>query len=210
MQSTIAGGPDAGSATASSNVSASASSSLSGAAPPRPVALRDAGDPFAAAVADALRACGVRLEDAASPVVLIGGDAVLCGAELLRGTGLVAIGDAAARVLGSSGWTVRAIRPEHGRLVRCLPTSAAPVSMQRPPFVAMRYATLALDTAPDGEGDDGRWQVWVRDDNANPLVLADADRRIVCLLIRPESLLSDIAALDVLKAALAFAATPRD
>jgi hypothetical protein len=209
LQSSVAGGPEAGSAPASADASPPASPPRSK-APPRAVALRDADDPFAAAVADALRACGVRLEDAASPVVLIGGDAVLCGAELLRGTGLVAIGDAAARVLGSSGWTVRAIRPEHGRLVRCLPTSAAPVSMQRPPFVAMRYATLALDTAPDGEGDDSRWQVWVRDDNANPLVLADADRRIVCLLIRPESLLSDIAALDVLKAALAFAATPRD
>ena len=39
-------------------------------------------------------------------------------------------------------------------------------------------------------------------------MLADARRRIVCLLIRPESLLSDAAALEVLKAALAFAATP--
>ena len=75
----------------------------------------------------------------------------------------------------------------------------------------MRYATLGLDAAPDGEGaDGGGWQVWVRDDSANPLVLANAARRIVCLLIRPESLLSDVAALDVLKAALAFAAAPRD
>ena len=73
----------------------------------------------------------------------------------------------------------------------------------------MRYATLGLVEGPSGEGNgDSSWQVWVRDETDRPLVLADARRRIVCLLIRPESLLSDSAALEVLKAALAFAAAP--
>ena len=58
----------------------------------------------------------------------------------------------------------------------------------------------------DGE----TWQIWMRDADEAPLVLAEPRRRIGCLLFRPESLLSDPAALDVLKAALAFTAAPSD
>jgi hypothetical protein len=79
----------------------------------------------------------------------------------------------------------------------------------RRPFFAMRYATLALDPGPrTGPGDRAAWQVWVRDADEAPLVLAEPGRRIVGLLIRPESLLSDPSAHDVLKAALVFATAP--
>ena len=137
------------------------------------------------------------------------GDAGVCTEERRRANGLLAIGDAAARVLEGAGWTVRSIRPEHGRLVRCVPTADAPAGVARRPFVAMRYATLALDEGPRaGRVDAAAWQVWVRDADAAPLVLAEPGRRVVCLLIRPESLLSDPAALDVLKAGLAFIVAP--
>ncbi|MEO6746153.1 MAG: chorismate-binding protein [Caldimonas sp.] len=206
LQSAIAGGAGAGSGSPAVGAATTTPSSIG--ALPRAVAVRDAGDPFTAAVIDALRACGVLIDSSAKPVVLIG-DGEIAGAEHASETGFVAIGDAGARVLGSAGFTVRPIRPEHGRLVNCRPTTAAPAALQGRPFVAMRYATLALVEGPrdQGHGDSG-WEVWVRDEADRPLVLADARRRVVCLLIRPESLLSDAAALDVLKAALAFAATP--
>ena len=209
LQASIAGGTDGSNARGAAGATTSSGSLESGRRLPAAVALRDAGDPFTAALRDALQACGVGLDEAARPTVLIGSDAAACADELRRAKGLVAIGDAAARVLGGMGWTVRSIRPEHGRLVRCVPTTAAPVGVPARPFVAMRYATLALDPSPHaGRADAGAWQVWVRDVDEAPLVLADTRRRIVCLLIRPESLLSDPSALEVLKAALVFAAEP--
>ena len=209
LQSSIAGGTDGSDAQAPAGSATPTDGLGSERALPTAVALRDAGDPFAAAIRDALQACGVRIDDAARPAVLIGGDPVPCAEASRRADGLVAIGDAAARVLEDAGWTVRSIRPEHGRLVRCVPTAAAPPGVPRRPFVAMRYATLALDAGPRaGPGDRAAWQVWVRDADEAPLVLAEPGRRIVGLLIRPESLLSDPSALDVLKAALVFATAP--
>jgi anthranilate/para-aminobenzoate synthase component I len=209
LQSAIAGGADG--ASAQDAVGHATPTPAPSGALPRAVALRDAGDPFSAAVIDALQTCGVALDAAAEPVVWIGSQVSTSGDDdSSAAAGGVAIGDAAARVLEKFGWTVRPIRPEHGRFVHCSPTAAAPVALQRRPFVAMRYATLAVEPAPNGAGADAAaaWHVWFRDDADRPLVLADARRRIVCLLIRPESLLSDPVALDVLKAALAFAAEP--
>ena len=207
LQSAIAGGTGAGSG--SQALGAATTTPASMGALPRAVAVRDAGDPFTAAVIDALRACGVLIDSSAKPVVRIGGDGEIAGAEHASETGFVAIGDAGARALGNAGFAICSIRPEHGRLVNCRPTTTAPAAVRGRPFVAMCYATLALVEGPkdQGHGDSG-WQVWVRDEADRPLVLADARRRVVCMLIRPESLLSDAAALDVLKAALAFAAAP--
>ena len=209
LQSSIAGGSDGSIVQRAADASKASDRPRSAHALPVAVALRDAGDPFCAAVRDALQSFGVRIDDAAQPAVLIGGAAGVCADTVRRADGVVAIGDAAARVLAGAGWTVRSIRPEHGRLVRCVPTTVAPVDLQARPFVAMRYATLALDMEPrarpvDAEG----WQVWFRDGDGVPLVLVEEGRRIVCLLIRPESLLSDPLALELLKAALAFASAP--
>jgi len=209
LETAIAGGAG-GAAAPMARRAASSPEQVSLGALPSAVALRDGGDPFAAAVVDALLTCGVRLDEAARPLVLIGNAAATGAAERLPETGVVAIGDAAARVLAQAGWAVRPSRPEHGRLVRCHATAAAPSAVQGPGFVAMRYATLTLGAAPAGKGaDDAVWEVWIRDDADTPLVLADVRRRIICLLIRPESLLSDPAALQVLKTALAVAATAR-
>ena len=145
LQSAIAGGADAASAQKVVSAATRRDRNCPPRALPLAVALRDGGDPFSAAVTDALQACGVAIEPEAKPVVRIGSDAAMRGAEDASEIGFVAIGDAGARVLGNAGWTVRSIRPEHGRLVRCRPTDAAPAALQGHPFVAMRYATLALE-----------------------------------------------------------------
>ncbi|MDP2816669.1 MAG: hypothetical protein Q8O29_00005 [Polaromonas sp.] len=70
-------------------------------------------------------------------------------------------------------------------------------------FTAARYASLGLQGSELPAG----WQIWVRDDQGRPVALAHAGRRTVCLLFRPDSLLSEPQARQVLRAALAFAAS---
>ena len=90
--------------------------------------------------------------------------------------------------------------------VESKPTPAA-VSSRRSAFepASGSGAGTAASTGANGVA---AWRVWLRDEAGRPLALADAQRRIVCLLFRPESLLSDPEALDVLRVALAFAAAP--
>jgi anthranilate/para-aminobenzoate synthase component I len=181
---------------------------------PKAVALRDGGDPFGAAVADTLRGFSLELDAAATPVVLVGGDDAFARVLTGRQGGLIALGDAAARVLRASGMAVQEIAPQHGRLVTGMPVSGALGANARP-FVAMRYATLALDESIRvvddklsgvGHAASG-WAPWLRDATGRPLVLARASDRTVCFLIRPESLLSDPLARDLLRAAIVFAAS---
>ncbi|MEO7335955.1 MAG: hypothetical protein ABIV63_05165, partial [Caldimonas sp.] len=69
---------------------------------------------------------------------------------------------------------------------------------------AVPSARAKNGAAPDAD----EWIIWVRDDERRPWVLAHAPTRTVCLLFRPDSLLSDDAARDLRGAALAFAALP--
>jgi isochorismate synthase EntC len=168
---------------------------------PTAVALRGSGDPFPASVAHALRGLGVALQEDAPVRVLIGADAALHGIA-----NMVAIGDAAARVLEAAGFAVDPIRPEHGRLLRCHPTPQAPWQGAHS-FLSVRYATWSLRRA--GDSPLPGWQVWAHDDAGGPVALAHAASRCVCLLFRPDSLLSDETAHMALQSALAFAARPK-
>jgi anthranilate/para-aminobenzoate synthase component I len=189
-----------------------ASSAVATSVLPRAVALVDGGDPFAAAVADTLRGFGLEIDAAAATRVLVGGDDALARDQAERPRGLVALGDAAARVLRGAGVAVGETSPQHGRLVTCVPVPGALGGATRS-FVAMRYATLALAATMSGH-DLGSveaahaipgWSPWLRDEAGQPLVLAREADRTVCFLVRPESLLSDPLARDVLRAAIAFA-----
>lgn len=184
---------------------------------PAAVALCDGGDPFPAAVAQALRGLGLALDADAGLRVLIGADEAACRHALAAAsavsatgttgtTGVVAIGDAAVRVLGLSGFAAESIQPEHGRLLRCQRTPQAPLPQDVRSFLTARYATWAVRTA--GDGVPPGWQVWAHDSAGNPVALAHTRQRLVCLLFRPDSLLSDDTARAVLRAALAFAAQP--
>ncbi len=173
---------------------------------PASIVLHDGGDPFGAAVAETLRGFGLAIEPGAAAIVLIGGDDPFVR-NIARGrSGIVALGDAAARLLRDSGAAVREIAAQHGRLVHCVPVAGAPGGAARA-FMAIRYATLALDSAApaDDAAADARWAVWLGDDRGAPLVLARAADRRVCFLIRPESLLSDALARELLRTAIAFA-----
>ena len=169
------------------------------------VALYDVGDPFVSAVSDTMLGLGFRLDAAAPTRLLIGDDEERCVAAAGH-DGLVAIGDAAARVLQHAGFAVRPIRPQHGRVIRCLPGEAASWRPARP-FFAARYATLEVDWSAGLEPAQGaRWQAWLRDEHGAPLIVAHARRRVVCMLLRPESLMSDDLAREALRAAIVFAA----
>ena len=206
LQAVLAGPAGEDSASARTDAARPAVAAHADAALPAAIALCDAGDPFAAAVIDTLQGLGLVLDPAAPARVLIGADAALCAAAGAHGAGLVALGDAAVRVLQHAGFAVAPIRPEHGRAMHCMPTPAAPWHDKRA-FAALRHATLAVDweAAASSAAAHG-WTVWALDDAQHPAVLAHAARRSVCLLLRPESLLSDRLAHAALRAAIAFAA----
>jgi hypothetical protein len=168
---------------------------------PEVVRLIDANDPFGQSLRDCLLGLGLALHDAAACAVLVGAVDAAVGPQQQR----VAVGDAALHLLGHSGFAVQPIPPEHGRVRACTPTADAPWT-SRESFATARYASLALLTGDLPAG----WLVWVRDERGQAVALAHGPSRTVCLLFRPDSLLSDPQALQVLRAALAFAAgTPQ-
>lgn len=168
-----------------------------GIALPAAVHLMDAGDPFGNAMRDCLLGLGLALAPQTPCCLLVGADDLAACPE----QHLVAVGDAALRLLGASGWTVLPDRPEHGRTLLCTTTAAAPWRSDSP-FAAARYASAALQAGDLPAG----WQAWALDEQGQPVALAHAGRRVVCLLFRPDSLLSSPQALQLLRAALAFAA----
>lgn len=168
-----------------------------GIALPAAVHLVDAGDPFGHAIRDCLLGLGLDLAPQAPCCLLVGADDLATCPE----RHLVAVGDAALRLLGASGWTVLPDRPEHGRTLLCSTTAAAPWRSDSP-FAAARYASAALQAGDLPAG----WQAWALDEHGQPVALAHAGRRVVCLLFRPDSLLSSPQALQLLRVALAFAA----
>ncbi len=154
--------------------------SAAAARPPIAVRLLADGDPFAAALADCLAACGLT-PDLQGPVAVLAGDA-----ELPPGQPCVCIGDAAYRVLRAAGAAVEACAPEQGRAIE------AQRSADGQRFVAGRYARSSLAGAvPEG------WTVHAVDDAGAPLALSR--NATACLLYRPDSLLSDDTARELLR-----------
>lgn len=168
---------------------------------PEAVRLMDANDPFGQSLRDCLLGLGLAIRENAACAVLAGAPTT---AELAQGQ-CVAVGDAALQLLGHSGFTVQPIPPEHGRVLRCTATADAPWN-GTDSFAAARYASLALLTGDLPAG----WVVWARDERGQAVALAHGARRTVCLLFRPESLLSDPHAQQVLRAALAFVSAAAD
>lgn len=166
---------------------------------PAVVHLVDAGDPFGHAMRDCLQGLGLDLAMSlqARCRVLVGSIDLATGSD----QHLVAVGDAALRLLGACGYTVLPDRPAHGRTLLCTTTDEAPWRSDSP-FAAARYASAALQTGDRPAG----WQVWALDEQGQPVALAHSGRRVVCLLFRPDSLLSSPQAVQLLRAALAFAA----
>ncbi|MCW5649558.1 MAG: chorismate-binding protein [Ramlibacter sp.] len=168
-------------------------------APPRlpaVVNLHDSGDdPFPAAVRELLLGLGLGFSPTARPTVLLGHPPPAFDADHT-----VALGDAAFGLLARAGFEVTPITPEHGRLLPCRATDEAPWA-NRTAFIAAGYASWALRggaALPQG------WSVWLRDTHDSPRLLVHAQRRVACLLLRPESLLSDPRAVQALGHALAF------
>ncbi len=167
---------------------------------PQAVALVPGQDPFADGLRDMLLAMGVAVREGALLQVRAGGalhDRADCH--------VVAVGDAALRLLAAHGCDVVSITPEHGRLVRCMPAVHAPLPAA--PFTAARYATLALAS---GSTLPTPWTIWARDDAGTPVAAVHEAQRLACLLVRPDSLLAGDAARALLASALALCAPQRN
>jgi anthranilate/para-aminobenzoate synthase component I len=160
---------------------------------PANVTLLIEGDPFAAALADCLADLGVGSSGGAVSVLA----ATRRDAPRER---CVAIGDAALSLLEREGFRVRDITPQQGYLLRCLPTADAPIAPDG--FIAARYLRRDLADVDVPAG----WTVWARGEDGSPQVLVQPERRIACILFRPDSLLSQPAADELLAAALAWCA----
>lgn len=160
---------------------------------PASVSLLTDGDPFAAALADCVAGLGVEL----------GGGLVSIAAGRAQDPPrerAVVIGDFALALLEREGFAVREITPQQGQLVRCTPTAEAPPAPDS--FLAARYLRRELAGRETRPG----WIVWVRSEDGVPQVLVQPQRRLACFLIRPDSLLSQPAARELLAAALAWCA----
>jgi isochorismate synthase EntC len=148
------------------------------------------GDPFAAALRDCLQGLGVTEAQGAAVRVLAGTGHVVAPQRV------VAIGDAALVLLQQAGFGVESMAPRHGEQVRCTPADGAGA------FIAARYLRRRLTDAVVLPG----WDVWASDEAGAPQVLAQRERRLACLLFRPDSLLSQPAAVAMLAAAIRLCA----
>jgi len=151
------------------------------AAPMRVRLLAD-GDPFQASLADTLAALGIECADDASVCVIAG------AASPPAGLPVIAIGETAYRLLAIEG-DVESVGAEHGRVLHCVRADTG----ER--FTAARYATHRLVRAP------ASWNVIASEEHGGgPVALASAQG--VCLLFRPDSLLCDDAARQLLREAV--------
>ena len=176
---------------------------------PAVISLQVEADPFPESLRDTLLGLGLGIEPGAVPSVVAG---KVAPSEISVMVNTVAIGDAAFQMLAQAGFNVVPVVPEHGRLLRCTVTAQAPWR-QASSFVAGRYAGFSLHAQPQPQAQPQTqpqtqpdWQVWVIDASGNPLVLASTRRRVVCILFRPDSLLSGLQARQVLAAALTYCA----
>jgi isochorismate synthase EntC len=157
---------------------------------PRTVRLVAVADPFAAALADLLQGLDMRLSDSAE-VSVLAGDTL---PESHFPARVVAIGDAAYRVLAMAGATIAPCAAEQGRALECVLTCEAPLQAAGV-FSAGRYARFRLP-AQDLHG----WSVWARDTQGSPVLLLREG--IACVLYRPDSLLGDATAIALFDAAV--------
>lgn len=173
---------------------------------PLQIQLCDAGDPFPHAVLDTLRGINVEVDASnAAALLLIGSDASRCARVLAdHPRQVVALGDAACHMIASDGARLSAT-PEHGRTLRGGATDLSPREWPRA-FLTARYAQVKLqkDALPAG------WEVWARDRQAEPLIVAHRASRRIGLLFRPDSVLSDPDARSLFRSAIAFAAGERE
>lgn len=159
---------------------------------PAAVRLVAEGDAFAAALADCLAGLGLGLRDDAALTVLAGSRRIEAPRHV------IAIGDAAVLLLHAEGHPAHGSEPQHGHLVRCTRAAAAPGGAGT--FIAARSLRWQLGARKPGPG----WSVWATDEERVPQVLVHEERRLACFLFRPESLLSQPAAVELLQAALAL------
>lgn len=164
---------------------------------PARVRLLDGGDPFAAASRDALEALGLAISQDGPVAVATGAG---FDAAALPGP-VVAVADAAFRLLAHAGFDVVAALPEQGRLHRCVPRADGPWDAKE--FFAGRYQRYTFRDASRVPAD---WEIWAVDGDGLPAIAANVREKKFGLMFRPDSLLSHPQALQVLRDCIALAA----
>jgi anthranilate/para-aminobenzoate synthase component I len=163
--------------------------SITAAGAARAVRLLADGDPFSAGLEDCLRGLGCSVDAGAAVTVLAGSQPPPAGS-------LVAIGDAAYRLLQAAGVAVEACPPEQGRPMACSVAPQAPLPVGS--FTAGRYASHRLAGPAPG------WTAWAHDADGMPVLLVRPG--CACVLFRPDSLLADDTARALLAAAIGHVA----
>ncbi len=182
-------------------------------APPLVAQLMDPSAAFAQGLADALQAAGVAAASwPTTPRIVTEWrhrSAPFCTAASAAGSAspLLALGDAALECLAADGAAVQMHAAGRGQLLRWRPTDAGrgqlATWMQVPDDMWVgAHASRRLASAVPAAG----WQVWAVDANEAPVMLARSAQPgqppCVLMLFRPDSLLSDAAAVPLLRAAL--------
>lgn len=161
------------------------------------VRLVDVQDPFGASMKACLQGLGVRLQANADCTLWVGTPQ----SPDLPERHAVVVGNAAYRMLRHAGFAVRETSPENGRQIQCRSLAHAPADWPAA-FQTARYARYEWEAGTSPAG----WQVWAEDADGKPVVWAHAERRLVCIAFRPDSLMSDGAARNLLMLALRHAA----
>ena len=150
-------------------------------------------DPFGASVRDFVMGLGIGIDSAAQTRLCVGPGR----SGNWPATNCIAMGDAAYRLLQHSGFDVLAVLPLNGRLTVNRSRAGSPPQLPQE-FVTVQYAQFEVlnGAAPPG------WTVWTEDENGQASTWVHAEKKLACLLFRPDSLMSDAGAQKVFLEAL--------
>ncbi len=173
------------------------STAISGSHTPHSICMVDCQDPFGAAVRDFVLGLGIRLDTAAGTQLWVG---PLPSANWPT-KNCIAMGDSAYLLLKHSGFDVQEMAPLNGRLTINRLRAGGPKEMPLE-FVTVNYAQFQiLNTSPPPG-----WSVWTEDENGIASAWIHAEKKLACLLFRPDSMMSDKNTHKVFLEALSFIA----
>ena len=164
--------------------------------------LHSNGDAFESAMKDCLASLGANLVDSNAQCALLVGTAPN-NSDLKAVGPCVAVGNIAYQLLAQHGWPVEQTASENGRVTLHQLASDAPSAMSKQ-FISAKYANHSLQLHQNKQIPEG-WKIWSYDECGTPSAMAYPALKIVCILFRPDSMMSDEGAKQMLKAALLFA-----
>jgi len=168
---------------------------ISGSHTPPTICLVDGQDPFAAGVRDFVLGLGMRLDCAASTQLRVG----TLQEQNWPPKNCIAMGDAAYLLLKHAGFDVQEMAPLNARVTVHRLRAGCPEKLPLE-FVTATYAQFQIQNTSPPPG----WTVWTEDQNGLASTWLHAEKKLACLLFRPDSMMSDKGAQEVFQKALSF------